>query len=88
MPDNQQLVGCAQIPNPLEIAHVGFQCLVEAQRLINRETLTHNGQDCSILGCEIGDIIGGDNAATAGHVDRHNGRFAGNMLADMAAKQS
>ncbi len=71
----------------MEVAQVGLEARIEAERLVHGQALADDGQDGAILRSDLGDVVGCADAAAPRHVDMHDLRAAGDMLDHVAAEQ-
>ena len=75
------------IGDPVELAQVGLELRRHAERLIRRQALADYSDHRAVVRRDLRHVVGGGDAAAAGHVDDDHRGIAGNVLAHEAGDQ-
>ena len=87
VPGDQQLVRKDHIGDPVELAQIGLELRRHAERLVGGEPLADDADHGAVAGRDLRHVVGGDDAAAAGHVHHDHRRIAGDVLAHEAGDQ-
>ena len=87
MPDSEQLIGVVHVGDPTEFAQVGFELRRHSHRLIGGKSLADDADHGAVARRDLRHVVGGDDAATAGHVDDDQRRVTGDMLAHVTGDE-